>query len=116
MIQILPDILAVEVPRDTNFDIQNDQDGIFLAFYWDEPITMPLPPGNWTILFTTDEMTEEQAAGIVEKDSNGYIDYSDDFPYNMISFDWAKGSFGSLLRSKCLDSDKKNYLILQNKK
>lgn len=72
-----------------------------------------LPPGTWQFLFTTKDVTEEQAAMIVDR----RMDLKD-HPYKgyepaKLTVCWnSVQSFESLLRSKNLDT-KKNFAVLK---
>jgi hypothetical protein len=81
-----------------------------------------LPPGNWRILCTTREATEEIAASIVQIVSNGKISgmpqyrrYDRDLTKDMPARCWTRDSRHSLetlITSKGLDINK-NYVLLE---
>lgn len=72
---------------------------------------IPLP-GNWQIICSSKECTEEQAKGVVEEYSirghKRFEDYSIEFMWQETALD----SLRSLLTSKGLDPNK-NYIILK---
>lgn len=82
----------------------------------------PLSPGNWQIVCTSKEATEEQAAGIVQVISTGkltgrpqYRRYDRDPVKDTPARSWTRDSrhaIETLLASKGCDSNK-NYLILK---
>ena len=91
-------ILLVEVPNDANaFKIQNFRSGLWLKQTDSKKLNgfdCKLPQGNWTILNTLDEVTDDEAALIAEIDPEidfentatrerlpTYIDYMDDGEY-----------------------------------
>jgi hypothetical protein len=75
---------------------------------------IPLPPGTWEVVCTTNAITRDKAYNIIEHDGEGYKDYNKaalNFMSN-IPFGDPLTSFASLLTSKGCDL-KNNYLILK---
>jgi hypothetical protein len=70
-----------------------------------------LPPGSWQLIGHVNDITEELAATIVERDGDGYKDYSGGFHHDL-PFPNAIASLNSLLTSKALDPNK-NYVLLK---
>lgn len=71
-----------------------------------------LPPGNWQLICTTKECTEGQAKGIVKELPVGqrWMNYNGDYP---VWWHTAKESLRSLLTSKGLDPENKNYVLIK---
>jgi hypothetical protein len=77
-IHLIGDLFAVEVPEVAEgFEISIQDDGIPCLTYWYkenlEPTVICLTRGNWQIICTTKECTEEVAKSIVQVISNGKI-------------------------------------------
>lgn len=72
--------------------------------------SVPLPPGNWKLICTTQECTWERTYELVEHYGDGFKDYEFD---GGVPHSSPVESFHSLLRSKGLDADKSNYAILK---
>jgi hypothetical protein len=111
MTELLKGVYAVGIP-DSAYDITIRQNGQMQgykktgAIYWDRD----LPPGKWTILFSTKEATEEQWKSIIGYDelANCYYDYID----MGSGYHDAIKSGHSLLRSRNLDPAN-NYAIIK---
>lgn len=110
------ELLVVEVPGDArNFNLTD------WTLYFDSASIhqlIGLSPAKRMFIATSRDITEEQAAELVEKEAdyeNGYKEYYEDGPFVNSS---AINSFLSLLRSQRLDPDNKVYAILlsQNSK
>lgn len=130
MTQLTENVLAVEVPT-MAFGLMvnnygNESELMYMLSMEDIAdddnteetlITKKLPPGNWQLLCTTKEATEEQAKGIVEwfqiKNEIGWKNYCDPEPFRYTFRDY-KYSIRSLLTSKGLDGNK-NYGLLEKK-
>jgi hypothetical protein len=105
MTQLSDKYFAVQIPEDAE-DFRIGKSGTRL--FWNSTVDGQLdyesfPPGSYSFVCTSTDITEEQAAGIVEKvDSDGrglvFINYEN----GMYIFSKAKSSFHSLLRSKSL--------------
>lgn len=108
MIHLREQYWAVEVPEDfTMANIWNNQ------VCSGELVLFPLPAGNWQIVCTSKEVTEEQAAGVVEQEGIGYKDYTAGPPENDYGdFVLSSDSLDSLLTSKGCYL-KLNWLILK---
>lgn len=116
MTKLTENLLAVEVPEGaSNFEICNY--GLNDALEYDYPQgheVSDLPPGNWQLLCTTKEATEEQAKGVVpmivvrncDEVYEDYITPGDHYYYEALT------SLRSLLTSKGLDGNK-NYVLLK---
>ncbi len=113
MTQLTENIFAIEVPGDAErieFSIQGD--GVPCITYWHgknlEPDVVCLPPGSWSFLCTSTDITEEQCKEIVvyHEYSEGYEHYMTDEEYSQNDrvepLSTALESFHSLLRSKGL--------------
>lgn len=129
-IHLIGEYYAVEVPSMAfGPDINNYGDESELMYMLsmediaDEPefeetlITKKLPPGNWQIICTSKECTEEQAKGIVEYDAftDGYKDYDTDRFHHEDPFIKALDSLRSLLITRGCDPNK-NYVIIKKVK
>jgi hypothetical protein len=68
-----------------------------------------LPPGEYTILFIAEEVTEEQAAMVVTTDGQGYWVYDSDISY--CAHLSSKNSLQSLIRANFPDTTKKHLII-----
>lgn len=120
-IQLLDQVYAVEVPDKAEaFKVECIPEADFyeLSCYriaeYNEPISVAdigLPAGDWEIICTSKEATEEQAKGIVQQDWDGYKDYGE-VDLSLVPWIHAKDSLRSLLGSKGLDKTK-NYIILK---
>lgn len=113
MTEILPNIFAVEVSHiATNFEIRGSELRPQVRYeYFNKIRYIPLPALAYEILFDTKNVTEEQAALVVERDPvyEAYKEYEKDGPWvNEKAFN----SLQSLLRSKGLDPSK-NYLLIR---
>lgn len=121
MTHLIDNIVAVEVPEGSfNHFIKNDQNGNpRLIYHLASVESKPLPPGNWQLLFLSNEVTEEEARGIVlnfkprgfssgaPREYKNYLSKPDDYT------GWFKSaieSFHSLLKSKNLTG---NFAILK---
>lgn len=76
--EILPGIIAVEIPKDSSdhWVINNNTEKVGLNWYienksfgeegntWSEGVD--LPPGEWNFIFSTNHLTEENAKKVVE--------------------------------------------------
>lgn len=109
MIHLINDIYAVEVPDPTNAIISGN------VITWKNSVAqgrgfIALPAGNWQLICTTKECTEEQAKGLVKELPVGqrWQNYNGDYP---IWWHTAKESLRSLLTSKGLDVNKNFVLI-----
>lgn len=105
---------GLPIPEDAHgIDINKYANGSELN-YWlisgdkETLIVIDLPPGNWQLICTTKEVTEEQAKGIVEREEGEFKDYECDEAVYM----YAANSLRSLLTSKGLDPNK-NYLLIK---
>lgn len=72
-IHLIAEIYCMLIPEGAEgFEISIQDDGIPCLTYWYkdilEPTVICLPPGNWQIICTTKECTDNIAAKIVEKD------------------------------------------------
>lgn len=86
---------------------------------YNEPINekyITLPTGNWQLIGTTKELTEEMAKGIVQQYGDYFIDHTateQDWKEQEVNwFKEAVKSLKSLLISKGLDVNK-NYVLLK---
>lgn len=121
MTQLTHNVIAVEVPDDAElFETSIQDDGIPCLAYYSSDNTDPtvecLPPGTYVFLFTTKNVTEEQAREVVKPQwmvqtgtTPSYPDYTGEWAGFV---DQPIKSFESLLRSKNLDT-KKNYAVIQ---
>lgn len=121
MTELRDNIFAIEVPQGAEqFETSLQPDNIPCVTYWYwenlDATVVSLPPGSYEILFTTKEVTEEQAETISPGKWSKYFenapgplfkDYSD----NIYRFDNAIQSLQSLLKSKGLTAG--NYLIIK---
>lgn len=121
--QLTKNIYGIEVPEDA-YDFRIDGNGLeplltaLLAKHakydsWNKLFNTALPPGNWHILCTYPDCTEQEAAEVVEYldlSTRLYRDY--DAPAFTHWFLKPNDSLTSLLRSKGLGPDK-NYLIIK---
>lgn len=82
-----------------------------LSFYG-EAEAVDLPPGTWQIVCTSKEVTEEQAAGLVEEHRQRYNLRYKDYTRGYMWRETALLSLHSLLTSKGCDLNK-TYLILK---
>jgi hypothetical protein len=128
MTQITYGYLAVPVPKDaTEFYVLGCDNREGQGFFWKQsdqrfPNWTALPPGSWQFLFTTDGVTEEQAASVVQLISNGKISgrpqyrrYDRNPPEWMPSHMWTRDprhSLETLIKSKGLPEC--NYAVLFN--
>jgi len=109
---------AVEVPEGTkNFRIGKSA-RLKRRIFYDTDLNffaigqrIVLPPGTWSIVCTSKEVTCDHAHEIVERDGEGFKDYSQGFHHD-IPFPDPVQSFETLLTSKGCDRDK-NYLIIK---
>lgn len=101
MIEILPNVFAVEVPE--GFDTDND----IPEKYMNEA----LPDGEFKLLFTTKDCTEEQAGELPLANADEGFGYKDYEGKSSGTF-YANISLQPLLRSHGLSTDK-NYLLLR---
>jgi hypothetical protein len=118
MIELLKDIFAVEVPGNAQVygEVSNRQveymyrDKQGCMNYATTGVNPLLPPGKWSILFTTKEAKEEDWGNVVEFDelANCYNDYEDVEGGYHSSIE----SGLSLLRSRGLNPDN-NFVILK---
>lgn len=129
LIHLIGSTYAAEMPSMAfGFDINNYGDESELMYMLsmedisDEPefeetlIVKKLPPGNWQVICTTKEVTEEVAAGIVQVISNGKISgkpqyrrYDRDPVKDTPAKCWTRDprhALETLLTSKGLDPDK----------
>jgi hypothetical protein len=106
------DYWGVSVPEDAKgfllTNIQVDTDLIYPNGYGTFNYVCTLPPGQYELIGVSDELTEEECRGIVQKFHNGpyrdydreYFDPADDqMPFHLSALE----SFHSLLRSKGLE-------------
>lgn len=116
MKEILPNYFSIKVPEDAhNFMLfSENEDGVNLCFATGDGISASfLPPGSYTFLFCSNDVTEEQAAGVVpgpmllDDQLEVWNDYTDVMD---LGFDTAIESFHSLLRSHNLTG---NYAIIK---
>lgn len=132
------EILFVEVPSMAfGFDIQNYTTEVELIYMLDLEqidhgnkelesdetlVTVKLPrAGNWSIIGVSDQMSEEECAGVVESlpdpfSSSGHRNFKDYTKTYFVTSDRyillrAKESFTFLLRSLGLDTTKRYVLI-----
>lgn len=111
-IHLIADIYCMPIPDKY---AQINIDPVFNELYWwsHEGIetTIPLPQGNWQIICTTKEITEEQAKGIVRELPVGqrWHNYNGDYP---VWWHTAKESLRSLVTSKGFNPES-NYLIIK---
>lgn len=134
MTYLINGIYAVEVPEGMEafkIDCIPEIDFYELDCYqlgeYDEPVqekSISLPAGNWQLICTTKEVTEEQAKGIVGNSEwffperhTRYIDYEqlvgpDNKQAWNAGFSNALLSLRSLLTSKNLDPNK-NYILIK---
>jgi hypothetical protein len=123
-IHLIGECYTVEVPEGaTGFFFDGRMS---IGFYYEGELRFShLPgPGNWQIICTTKECTEEQGKGIVHSSEwffpvkhTRYVDYK--YPYDRENkqrwsegFGSALGSFVSLLETKGLNPET-NYLIIK---
>lgn len=79
-----------------------------------DKVIVKLPePGNWQLICTTKECTEEIAKSIVDAHGKHFRDYSRDFYGIPLTVFTAPESLETLLTSKGLDPVNKNYIILK---
>lgn len=112
MTELLPNAICGEVPKDT-FRISIVGSSMRIEYGWKKVKYISLPPGNWRILCTYPDCTEQEAAEVVEYldlSTRLYRDY--DAPAFTHWFVKPNDSLTSLLRSKGLGPDK-NYLIIK---
>ena len=116
-IPLLPGIVGVVVPKGAkDFSIVYGQSAGThkgrMIRCWVRPFGhhkyFSLPPGNYELIGLGSELTEDQAAAIVESRYNGYADYESDGYFGMDRYGNyhsfpALVSFSSLLRSLNLD-------------
>jgi hypothetical protein len=115
-IPLLPGFVGVKVPEGANgFQISDHVD---LVFYEGKPsfksiIDIQLPPGDYSFLFVTNGITEEQARKIVDYDDewNCYTDYTVPVT-SKVCCDTALESFQSLMKSNSMEG---NWAILKIK-
>lgn len=123
MIQLTDKIFAVKVPENMNaFKIDSipEIDFYQLDCYelgeYDEPIeekSIDLPPGSYTFLFCTSEVTEEQARKVVLKDGifcRNYLVRNDGHPFGWT--DDPLESLETLLASKGCEG---NWAVVRKK-
>jgi len=120
--QLTDKVWAVEVPEWANaYKAECIPQADFYELFcyelgeYDEPIkedSITLPHGHWRYICTSKEVTEEQAAGIVEKarlrGNIRYTDYSREYMWQETALE----SLNSLLASKGLDVNK-NYCLIE---
>lgn len=117
MENLIGEYWVVEIPKGAIKFFIALHDG--LHFIWELPNgkreIMELPPGNWTLIGISDEITELECQDIVETFSldrrTGHKDYGS--KYISYPFSTATQSFQSLLTSKGL---KGRYAILKTNK
>lgn len=105
--EIAPGVLAVTELPSISFQhfVRNDQKGNSrLLYYVASQESMPLPPGSWSIVGWSDELTEEQMKGIVEGNNGGendtmFMDYPSKDKFMCYLHRTETQSFASLLRS-----------------
>lgn len=118
---LLPNIIAIEVPKDvtnTSIFVMNNIPVLQFISEKEDSFSMSqteLPPGDYTIICTSDNATEEDAAKVVKLTTvgkfDGYMNYEN---FNStVLFDLPTHSLSSLLRSHGLEPGEKNYLILK---
>jgi len=125
MIQLRDQYWAYPMPNAEGAEIRGEHPGRpyqLLSFYG-EAEAIQLPPGTWEVVCTSKEVTEEQAASIVQVISNGKISgrpqyrrYDRDPVKDMPARSWtrdARHALETLLASNGCDLNK-NYLILKN--
>lgn len=131
MTELLDNIFAIEIPDNAyNFsfiEITKDRKAVQWIYHSGNGLTFApetgsyiLPPGSYEILFAMKEVSEDQAASIVELDRGGfagnvegYKEYlkPGDWPMDHEPFASAIKSLQSLLKSKGLTAG--NYLIVK---
>jgi hypothetical protein len=110
--------IAVDVPENSHGFKLAYYSGVTYLWYLVPPLrgysSKELPEGDWQILGKASELTEEQAAGVVKKDEDGYwINYNWKSWHSNSTEDTALESFQSLLASKNIDPLKVIILIKQ---
>lgn len=105
---LLPGIVGVVVPKGAKIYRVHQLKTNWLLLHNSDFEAIPLPPGNYELVGLGNDLTEEQAAGIVESRYNGYADYESDGYFGMDRYGNyhafpALVSFSSLLRSLNLD-------------
>lgn len=108
---LLPGIVGVVVPKGAKYFNIIESHRYFQSPRVEHSIGgVDLPPGNYELVGLGNDLTEEQAAGIVESRYNGYADYESDGYFGMDRYGNyhafpALVSFSSLLRSLNLDGE-----------
>lgn len=112
-IHLIGDAYAADIPDPANAIINDN------VITWKNSMAqgrgfIALPPGNWEIICTTKECTEDQAKCIVEHDAfiDGYKDYDTDRFHHEDPFIKALDSLRSLLVARRCDPNK-NYVIIK---
>lgn len=121
MTQLTHNIYAVEVPEDvSHIRVATSQNNLGDCLFYVNGKGMlqfkKLPPGTYQFLFTTKNVTKEQAREVVKPQwmvqagtTPSYPDYTGEWAGFV---DQPSKSFESLLRSKNLDP-KKNYAVIK---
>lgn len=119
MINLLNSVFAIEVPENvtglalySTGTLVTSIEGVRTVLRKDKPTIFSkwvnnIPPGNWRILFTSDNPSEEDCSKVAEREMSGYKDYIEHPKY---FFSSARQSFASLLRSHNLQG---RYLIIE---
>jgi hypothetical protein len=104
MTKLTENIFAAEVPVDAiEFEITFGKDKLVCWTKDEGNYDIELPPGSYSFLCTSTEITEEQAAAVVRiREANGYPIGYKDYQNDDESYRNAVDSFHSLLRSKSL--------------
>lgn len=101
MTPLIGKFCAVEIPEGKK--VLKADDGNFYTYSGDGVVTgnrLPIPPGSYSLFCISDEVTEEQAGEIVEKEPRGgWVNYdADAYPFNN-----PKESLDTLLKHKGLN-------------
>jgi hypothetical protein len=119
-INLLPDVLAVEVPLNAEqFETSVQDDGIPCVTYFShdniDPTVVCLPPGSYEIIGTVKDCSEEQAKLMVQS-MNPFITGKvyKDYQTGYFEITTALESLSSLLKSKGLVGT--NYLLIRKLK
>ncbi len=117
-------LLAIEVPGDA-IRLRIGKTALTKKFLYAaggyDGYKFPLPPGEWEILFTTGNMTEEDAKGVVGEEIRPDFNTGENVLAGFTRYDGngvcdtALESFHSWLRANNYDTGK-NYVILKNTK